>query len=495
MKHYKTVTASKIVLLLCAALSISACYGGTQQRGVLASAPNKVQTLSPTQFDALLAEKDPALLAVAGHPSCTVTLYSFSYSTIGGKGEPAEAGAALMLPSGDEPKCHDARPLVLYAHGTSADKNYDMANLNGDINGQNGGLLAAAFYAAQGYIVVAPNYVGYSGSSLNYHPYLNAEQQSSDMMDSLRAARRSFDELQVPKPTALFLTGYSQGAYVAMATLHAMQDNANEFQVTSLATGSGPYALSYTLDRSILGTPTTLAPLLFNLIGTSWARSYGNIQAQQTYAATYADHMDGLLPGTVPQEELFAKNILPLRAMYETGTLPGPNTQDPNTALVAKAGFAPTNFLINSDFRQQLVRDIEVNACQPGEECNSKIGLRLDAWRNDLRHFSSRVPVQLCGAHSDSLVFYNNTLLMAEHFKKSGTPARDVTVVDMDPGDAEPAEPYLSLKKGFLKTLAKLKAEAGPGEAGALKVADNIHIITAPYCIAVDRAFFETAVR
>ena len=51
------------------------------------------------------------------------------------------------------------------------------------------GLLIAATFAAQGYIVVAPNYAGYDTSALAYHPYLNADQQSKDMIDALTAAR------------------------------------------------------------------------------------------------------------------------------------------------------------------------------------------------------------------------------------------------------------------------------------------------------------------
>ena len=34
--------------------------------------------------------------------------------------------------------------------------------------------MIAAMYAAQGFIVVAPNYAGYDISTLGYHPYLNA---------------------------------------------------------------------------------------------------------------------------------------------------------------------------------------------------------------------------------------------------------------------------------------------------------------------------------
>ena len=56
-------------------------------------------------------------------------------------------------------------------------------------NGNDEGLLLAAVFAASGYIVVAPNYVGYDISTLGYHPYLDAVQQSDDMIDALKAAR------------------------------------------------------------------------------------------------------------------------------------------------------------------------------------------------------------------------------------------------------------------------------------------------------------------
>ncbi|MFC0698437.1 hypothetical protein [Paraburkholderia humisilvae] len=36
-------------------------------------------------------------------------------------------------------------------------------------------------------------------------------------------------------------------------------------------------------------------------------------------------------------------------------------------------------------------------------------GLRQDALRNDLLDFKPNVPLQMCGAHSDSLVYFFNT--------------------------------------------------------------------------------------
>ncbi len=74
-------------------------------------------------------------------------------------------------------------------------------------------LLLAAVFASQGYIVVAPNYAGYDTSTLPYHPYLIADQQSKDMIDGLKAARTALPlaSATLTKDSGqLFITGYSQ---------------------------------------------------------------------------------------------------------------------------------------------------------------------------------------------------------------------------------------------------------------------------------------------
>ncbi|GAF58353.1 esterase [Psychrobacter sp. JCM 18902] len=88
-----------------------------------------------------------------------------------------------MLPSGDSADCQGDRPILLYAHGTTTDKGYDFSQVANPQNPAAGeSTLIAANFAAQGYIVVAPNYAGYDESDLDYHPYLVAEQQATDML-------------------------------------------------------------------------------------------------------------------------------------------------------------------------------------------------------------------------------------------------------------------------------------------------------------------------
>ena len=130
-----------------------------------------------------------------------------------------------MVPSGSAAGCQGPRPIVEYAHGTSPIKNYDMAQLSGS-NASSEGLILAALFAAEGYIVVAPNYAGYDSSTLSYHPYLVGAQQAAEMMDVLTAARSALPVALAPTVTdnhKLFVTGYSQGGYVAMAATRAMQ--------------------------------------------------------------------------------------------------------------------------------------------------------------------------------------------------------------------------------------------------------------------------------
>ena len=93
-------------------------------------------------------------------------------------------------------------------------------------------------FAAQGFIVVAPNYAGYDKSTLPYHPYLNGDQQGKDMVDALTAARKTFPLIDASDAGSLFVTGYSQGGYVALAAHRELQ--ATGTTVTASAPLSAP---------------------------------------------------------------------------------------------------------------------------------------------------------------------------------------------------------------------------------------------------------------
>ncbi len=101
--------------------------------------------------------------------------------------------------------------------------------------------------------IVAPNYAGYDSSKLAYHPYLNVDQESREMIDTLSAASKALSGFLQPVQDSgkLFITGNSQSRHVAMAIHKALQ--AAGQTVTASAPMSGPYALAAFTDAVFYG--------------------------------------------------------------------------------------------------------------------------------------------------------------------------------------------------------------------------------------------------
>jgi hypothetical protein len=205
------------------------------------------------------------------------------------------------------------------------------------------GSLVAAMFAAHGYIVVAPNYLGYDKSGLAYHPYLNAESQSIDMVDGLRAAKTHLAAASAVKPSSqLFITGYSQGGHVAMAVHKVIErDYKSEFTVTASAPMSGPHNMIKFVSQINSGpdvcasygspdvncTVNAGATLFTPLLLTSWQKSYGNLyaSADDVYQAPYGAATETLLPTNLTIEQMFTTGKLPVdptfRKLFGTGGL------------------------------------------------------------------------------------------------------------------------------------------------------------------------------
>jgi hypothetical protein len=215
-----------------------------QPGALIDNPPAKVATLTPSDLLTLLAGSDlgKTFLQLAYTPRCTITVYHLTYQTRDPKGNMTPASGALMVPSsGSDSACIGARPIVLYAHGTTTDRNFDLAQLDAADSAE--GVVLAAVFAAEGYIVVAPNYLGYDISTLGYHPYLIAAQQSKEMIDALSAARAALPTSDAPGSSdggKLFITGYSEGGYVAMATHSAMQSAKHHAREQSAIGGTAP---------------------------------------------------------------------------------------------------------------------------------------------------------------------------------------------------------------------------------------------------------------
>jgi hypothetical protein len=476
--------AIAIGLAALAAGSLTSCYDAGSGTAVntnpapgtlIENPPPRLASLNVTDLTAQFSAtaQGQQLLQLAGNPVCGVDFHYIQYETVGGAGEVATASGALMIPTGTASVCHGPRPIVLYAHGTATSKTFNIANITDSTNaGWGESALIAAIFAAQGYIVVAPNYAGYDTSTLPYHPFLNVAQQSSDMIDALIAARTglpsTFAGASVSDGGKLVVTGYSEGGFVAAATHIEME--ARGMRVDGSAPMSGPYAMEAMGDAVIFGSVNIGSTVFLPLITTSYQHAYGNVYTQPSdvYSATFATGIDTLLPSTQSLTDLFGSGALPQLALFAcdpvstgtspvdmavdailTATIPG-GCSPTESAAVAATGFG-SPFLINNATRGDYAKDAWASPdgalpALPGDSSptyppafagapatNPMFGLRTDLRANDLRMQPAPVaPLQLCGGHNDPTVFYSVNTVLIEGFWAAALQ----NVVDVDPSAA-----------------------------------------------------------
>lgn len=512
----KVFSTTGNLLLLTAALLLAGCDSGsdndngpeeggsTPSRGSLVdNPPPRVDSVSVAELAASLGAtiEGQAILEITGQPECRVDVHHLQYHTVGPGDEPTIASAALMVPAGVESDCRGERPMLLYAHGTTSERDFSMTDIRNEDRLE--AILMAAVFAAQGYIVVAPNYVGYDVNT-SYHPYLNADQSAKDMIDALTAARSAVPTTFAPttrESAQLFVTGYSQGGHVAMATHRAMQ--AAGITVTASAPMSGPYALSAFGDAVFSGRVNAGAPLLLTMLITGYQQAYGDIYSTpaEVFEARYASGIESLLPSTQRRSALYEQGLLPRDQLFsdeppDPAYAPyTPATEPSNLASVFALGFGPDHLLAN-ELRLAYLQDAQANPDGGFPTTTTRLPpdapahpLRQAFKRNDLRDWTPTSPMLLCGGSDDPTVFFMNTQLMQGYWADTSAP---VTVLDVDSSPVADDE-YDDIKRGFDAAKALVAANAllaGEDEEAAVHEAYHATLVS-PFCLAAVEDFFD----
>ena len=360
------MTCFRLSCVAVATTALLAACGGSDdspQRGDLLEPPVAVATITAAQMDAATAQS--GLQAISGKARCDVKVVALNYATAGVKaGEQTNASGVLLVPGG---ACTGAAALVGYAKGSDVEKPRTLANPQDEET-----FLLAAMYAAQGYAVVATDYLGFAKSKYPYHPYLHAESEATSVLDAVRAAREAAPAVGAQLSGKLMLTGFSQGGHAAMAAQRAAErDNPKEFNVVAGAYVAGPFNLS-----GQVVAPNAVAGVQFFVpyLVTAWQKVYGNVYSdvRTVFKAPYSEGIENLLPNPT----------LTYTTLVTSGKLPGGPGLVPNQVrdLLFQPGF---------------LADTQNNPANP---------LYLDAKKNDLLGWTPRAPVLLCGGLGDPTV-------------------------------------------------------------------------------------------
>ncbi|AQG78678.1 alpha/beta hydrolase family protein [Spirosoma montaniterrae] len=234
------LTIKSLFVLLLAGLMVLIAPTGCQKPGSeTPTAPAPARTLlsssligeySATQLRSRFTGASSALQLFIRHG---IKVYRLEYSTVNTDGKPIKASGAVIIPTATT-----AMPLLSMQHGTiqnDADapsyfRSGSEANMFGSV------------FASQGYIIAAPDYIGYGASKDLPHPYEHRATLASASLDMLRASREFLADNKVNWDKRLFVAGYSEGGYATLALQKKIEEETgSEFNLVASSCGAGAY--------------------------------------------------------------------------------------------------------------------------------------------------------------------------------------------------------------------------------------------------------------
>jgi len=187
------------------------------------------QTTTKKEFQEMLKKRHlPKASAPAKYD---VDVYDVIYYTKWHDGSTIKASGLYFVPRGVK----KGSPELVYNHGTRVNK-----GRHNHLGGEEYFCLAMAM---DGYAVALPDYIGL-GHGDKFHLYQVAESLGQASVDMLLTVREMDDSLHIKTNGQLFLSGYSEGGYAALATDKLIQDKYPNIHVTAASPMSGAYDMT-----------------------------------------------------------------------------------------------------------------------------------------------------------------------------------------------------------------------------------------------------------
>ncbi len=186
-------------------------------------------------------------------------VYKIIYQTKDFDGEDINASGTVSIPDTGSKKMN----LVINCHPTFFLK--DKAP-----SGSKALSAAPIFTGKSGFITIEPDYIGFGASKKRDHLYFVKEQSSTAVADFAKASLDfiKFQQIQINK---IYLTGYSEGGYIALASLKKLEDMGIKVDLTT------PMAGIYFLDavaKEVLKYKKLEKPSVIAAIALSYSKAY-----------------------------------------------------------------------------------------------------------------------------------------------------------------------------------------------------------------------------
>jgi len=210
--------------------------------------------------------------------------YKISYITTHPKTDvKIQASGLLLIPQKDAGK---VSPLLSYQHATNfLDENVPSNNPS-----------ALVELAGRGFIVTAPDYIGYGDSASQSHTYIYGPGYVNAGIDMIRATKTYLKSQNIVINDQLFLAGYSEGGYATLAMHKAIQES-GEFTITATAAGAGPYDLIETA-KIVANKDVNENPAFMSFVLKTYDDVHSLNAVSEMYQTDYIDAINTVFDGT-----------------------------------------------------------------------------------------------------------------------------------------------------------------------------------------------------
>jgi len=291
--------SSKYLLALSMVAFLSAC--GTDENTEANSVENgSAQFVSATVVDNVAASTMLAYVQ-GGVDSAATNAFEtkavkITYNTINQNGQAVVASGLLVIPTPtDAYKSYLASlgksfsvSMICDNHGTIFLNSEAPTNVE-QTNGIPDYPLSIAMSGYAGFAAIYPDYIGFGDSNTAVHPYILKNSAGQASLDMIKASMKYMEDNGVILNHQLYITGYSEGGYNAMALAQKAENELSTVNLMGVAPMAGPYNVEDLANIEINATRNMTYPAFLADLAYSYSHYYSDFDLNTTVVAPAAN--------------------------------------------------------------------------------------------------------------------------------------------------------------------------------------------------------------
>lgn len=157
-----------------------------------------------------------------------------------------------------------------------------------------------------GFASILPDYIGYGDSNDVSHPYMLKKASARASLDMIKASIKYMNDTGVLLNYQLFVSGYSQGGYTAMALAEEIEKSYSEVSLKGVAPMAGPHDLEALGDIEIDASHLMQYPAFLGYLADSYSYYNDDINLADFVVETDTTLFHSLFDGSNTNVEIHA---------------------------------------------------------------------------------------------------------------------------------------------------------------------------------------------